>query len=58
MARKEDEIDPDDIDLDKVIWDPRYRRAVIERLNREAPDARPAKRTPNGDDAPRRKRSG
>ena len=26
----------DDIDLDQVIWDPRYRRRVIERLNREA----------------------
>jgi hypothetical protein len=24
----------DDIDLEKVVWDPRYRRAVIERLNR------------------------
>jgi hypothetical protein len=26
----------DDIDLEKVVWDPRYRRAVIERLNRKA----------------------
>jgi hypothetical protein len=26
----------DDIDLEKVVWDPRYRRAVIERINRKA----------------------
>ncbi len=36
MSRKDDEIEIDDIDLDKVIWDARYRRVVIERLNREA----------------------
>ncbi|MNC94777.1 hypothetical protein D3C83_117230 [compost metagenome] len=25
----------DDIDLDKIVWDAGYRRAVIERLNRK-----------------------
>lgn len=25
--------EPDDIDLDQIVWDPRYRRSVIERLN-------------------------
>jgi tetrahydromethanopterin S-methyltransferase subunit F len=45
----------DDIDLDKVVWDVRYRRQVIERLNRQVavgsiedsgdapPDERPVK---------------
>ena len=28
--------EPDDIDLDQIVWDPRYRRSVIERLNRVA----------------------
>ncbi len=51
MARRDDEIELDDIDYDKVIWDPRYRRAVIERLNREASE-RPETR-----EAPRRERS-
>jgi hypothetical protein len=26
--------EPEDIDLDQIVWDPRYRRRVIERLNR------------------------
>ena len=26
--------EPEDIDLDQIVWDPRYRRSVIERLNR------------------------
>ena len=26
----------DDIDFEQVVWDPRYRRQVIERLNRAA----------------------
>ena len=39
MSRTDDEIDPDKIDFDKVVWDARYRRAVIERLNREAEEA-------------------
>lgn len=33
----------DEIDLDQVIWDPRYRRSVIEMLNRALPrDAAPS----------------
>jgi hypothetical protein len=28
----------EDIDLEQVVWDPRYRREVIERLNRQAAD--------------------
>ena len=31
----------DDIDLDQIVWDPRYRRKVIERLNRIAPEPAP-----------------
>jgi len=30
------------IDLDRVVFDPEYRRAMIDLLNRETPDARPA----------------
>ena len=33
--------EPEDIDLDKVVWDPRYRRSVIERLNRIAREPLP-----------------
>jgi hypothetical protein len=25
--------EPEDIDLDQIVWDPRYRRRIIERLN-------------------------
>ena len=28
--------DPEDIDFEQIVWDPRYRRSVIERLNRRA----------------------
>jgi hypothetical protein len=37
LSRVEEE---DDIDLDKVVWDAGYRRAVIERLNRQPPGPR------------------
>jgi hypothetical protein len=33
--------EPDDIDLDQIVWDPRYRRRVIERLNRIAHEPLP-----------------
>jgi hypothetical protein len=26
----------EDIDLEQIVWDPRYRRSVIEQLNRDA----------------------
>jgi hypothetical protein len=32
--------DEEEIDLDKVVWDAGYRRAVIERLNRRPPPQR------------------
>jgi hypothetical protein len=25
--------EPEEIDLDQIVWDPRYRRRIIERLN-------------------------
>jgi len=36
--------DPEDIDFEQIVWDPRYRRSVIERLNRSAGE--PAKTAP------------
>jgi hypothetical protein len=33
----------EDIDFEQVVWDPRYRREVIERLNRKS-----AERPPDG----------
>jgi hypothetical protein len=43
----------DDIDLEQVVWDPRYRREVIERLNRRAvqrlPEAAPEPRSVGND---------
>jgi hypothetical protein len=43
----------DDIDLEQVVWDPRYRREVIERLNRQAvqwlPEAAPEPRSGGND---------
>ncbi len=55
MAGRKDEIDIDidNIDLEKVIWDPRYRRAVIDRLNSAAGDAPASSEA----DPTRRKRS-
>jgi hypothetical protein len=44
----------EDIDLDRVVMDPRYRRLVIERLRAEAAMCRPAPSEPQqstcGDD--------
>jgi hypothetical protein len=34
--------EPEEIDLDQIVWDPRYRRSVIERLNRDARNPAPA----------------
>ena len=31
----------EEIDLDQIVWDPRYRRSVIERLNRDARERMP-----------------
>jgi hypothetical protein len=43
----------DDIDLEQVVWDARYRREVIERLNRQAvqwlPEAAPEPRSGGND---------
>ncbi len=47
MRGPENKVDIEDIDLEKVIWDPRYRREVIERLNREVAEP------PAADDGPR-----
>jgi hypothetical protein len=33
--------EPEDIDLDQIVWDPRYRRRVIERLNGVAGESLP-----------------
>jgi len=31
--------EPEEIDFEQIVWDPRYRRSVIERLNRSAGEA-------------------
>jgi len=50
--------DQEDIDFEQIVWDPRYRRAVIERLNRTAgepvPLAAAASEDPEPRPAPRR----
>lgn len=38
--------DKDDIDIDRVIADPDYRRMVIRRLNQQARGAEPGRRKP------------
>ena len=50
--------EPDDIDLDQIVWDPRYRRRVIERLNRIARERLPPLNEtpyPARDQGPRRR---
>ena len=38
--------EPEEIDLDQIVWDPRYRRSVIERLNRLAREPLPGPTEP------------
>jgi hypothetical protein len=36
----------EDIDLEQIVWDPRYRRSVIEQLNRDARKSTPSPEVP------------